>query len=78
MDSDLEVKPRVLKSTKILMVRSQSYLENGPIKNIMGGFYIPYFNPTIDFNMLQYISSSDSWGVWNQGNGMVEWTTGMD
>ena len=62
------------------MVMSQSYLENGPIKNIgiMGGFYIPYFNPTIDFNMLQYISSSDSWGVWNQWNGIVEWTTGMD
>jgi len=38
------------------MVRSQSCLENGHIKNIkiMGGFYIPYFNPTIDFNMPQY------------------------
>ena len=44
------------------MVRSLSYLENGPFKNIgiKGGFYMPYFNPTIDFNMVQYISSSDS------------------
>ena len=56
------MKPRALKFTKILMVRSSSYLENGFFINIgiMGRFYMTYFNPTIDFNMLQYISSSDS------------------
>ena len=47
------------------MVRSLSYLENGPFKNMgitpfTGWFYIPYFKPTNDFSMLQYISSSDS------------------
>ena len=38
-----------------------SYLENGPFENmgITKWFYMPYFKPTIDFNMLQYISSSD-------------------
>ena len=43
-----------LKSTKILMVRSPSYLENGPLKNmeITAWFYMPYFKPTIDFNKL--------------------------
>ena len=56
-----EVKPRVLKSTKILKVRSLSYLENGPFENmgITEWFYLPYFKPTINFNMLQYISNSD-------------------
>ena len=51
-----------LKSTKILMVRSLSCLENGPFINmgITGLFYIPYFKPIIDFNMLHYTSSSDS------------------
>ena len=58
-----EAKPRVLKSTKILMVRSLSYLENGPLKNmgITDWVYMPYFKPTIDFSKLQYISSSESW-----------------
>ena len=44
------------------MVRSLSYLENGTFKNIgiASGFYMPYFNPTIDLNMLQYINNSDS------------------
>ena len=53
--------PRVLKSTKILKVRSLSYLENGPFENIgiTEWFYMPYFKPTTDFKMLQYISSSD-------------------
>ena len=32
-----------------------------PLKmGIIGWFYMPYFKPTIDFNMLQYIKSSDS------------------
>ena len=37
-------------------------LENGPFKNIIitDGFYMQYFNPTINFNMLQYTSSSNS------------------
>ena len=39
-----------LKPTKILMVRSSSYLENG----------VDFISHIIDFNMLQYISSSDS------------------
>ena len=44
------------------MVRSLSYLENGSFKNIgiTDRFYMPYFNPIINFYMLQYISSSDS------------------
>ena len=43
------------------MVRSLSYLENGPLKNmrILGWFLMPYFKPTIDFNKLKYIISSD-------------------
>ena len=52
----------ILKTTKILVVRSVRYLENGPFKR-MGTtrwVYMPYFKPTIDFNMLQYITSSDS------------------
>ena len=39
------------------MVKSISFLENGPFTNmgITGQFYMPnYFNPTIDFNMVQY------------------------
>ena len=53
---------RVSKSTKILMVRSLNYLENGPFTNmgITSWFYLPYFIPTIDFNMLRYIISSES------------------
>ena len=49
--------PRVLKSTKILKVRSLSYLENGLFENmgITEWFYMPYFKPTIDFNMLQSV-----------------------
>ena len=56
-----KAKPRVLKSTKILKVRSLSYVENSPFENmgITEWFYLPYFKPTIDFNMLQYIISSD-------------------
>ena len=43
------------------MVRSISYLENGPFESmgITEWFYMPYFKPTINFNMLQYITSSD-------------------
>ena len=50
-----------LKYTKILKVRSPSYLENCPFENmgIAEWLYMPYFKPTIDFNMPQYISSSD-------------------
>ena len=44
----------------VLMVRSLSYLENGPFLGITSWFYMPYFKPTIDFNILQYIISSDS------------------
>ena len=54
----------VLKSTKILMVRSPSYLENGPLKNIgiTGWFYMPYFKPTINFlnyahTLLSYLAT---------------------
>ena len=38
------------------------YLKNGPFKNMVmeGWFYMPYLKPTINLNMLQFISSSVS------------------
>ena len=56
-------KPRVLKFTKILCTGNDlSGLENGLFSNIRitGYLCMPYFNPTINFNMLQYISSTVS------------------
>ena len=52
-------KPRVLKSTKILMVRSQSYSENGLSKIWRLQVYF-ICHISIPQSMLQYISSSDS------------------
>ena len=44
----------------------------------MGWFYMPYFKPTIDFNMLWYITSSDS-QVSNpqQVNHCIAWLAGL-
>ena len=51
------------RATKILMVRSLSYLENGPPQNmeITGWFYVPFLNPQLTSTSSSiYISTSSS------------------